>query len=165
MKYILIFFIVTTVSSQLLSQYVQPVVLASGGGQQIVQGKMYVSYTIGEPAINTLTNTLILTQGFHQPYSLLPSAVQQEGIPGVQIRLLHNPVTEELSVELTTEHAKALAYSICDVAGRVLIAENKDIMEGVFHVPIGHLFSGMYFFVCTESSSGHMITLPFIKFN
>lgn len=106
-------------------------VMASGGGHASATG-VILSYTIGEPAILTLTNaSAILTQGFQQP------AFITVGLPDPytdlqSLNIFPNPVTDQLNISIQSSKSFEALISLFDLTGRLVMPEQLfPVMENI----------------------------------
>ena len=85
-------------------------------------GNITLEWTLGEPAIETVSTTLgLLTQGFHQPL-LEVQRVNNTNSNLVKniFRVFPNPVTSVLNIQLDNAVKERLLVSLVDINGRVL---------------------------------------------
>lgn len=106
-------------------------VTASGGGHAI-SGGIILSYTIGEPAVTTLSGTTsILTQGFQQPDLLLVN-VEEFPVSGFVLNCFPNPVISDLNIYLTPGSYEKITILVVDASGRKVIPPLEKILaQGV----------------------------------
>ncbi len=91
----------------------QQVISAAGGSGS--GSNVQLSWTVGEPVIETFTgSSAILTQGFHQS-KLLVTALDPMLFPGLTLTVFPNPVSSSLQLEVTGEVMSDLSsgFSIC----------------------------------------------------
>jgi len=97
-------------SAQNLSQTV-----VSTSGDHFQNGAASISWTIGEPVVNSLQNGSVqLTQGFHQPYLTVSSVNESENAG--QVRVYPNPVNSIISIEFS--ESGDYSADLFDVLGR-----------------------------------------------
>lgn len=108
----------------LCAQTVERDVLSNGGGSFSGSG-FQVDYTVGELAVNTLTNlTYTLTQGFQQPlYDTLTSIFQLEDTE-YTIFCYPNPVNDIFTLELFGGKLTDARLELMDLNGRILLEDN-----------------------------------------
>lgn len=83
------------VTGGLMAQSLSPRVLATGG-QSVTQGSIQLSYTVGEVATTALSaDTLLLTQGFHQPETGTPVSLDNPA-PTTTLAIYPNPCSDWL---------------------------------------------------------------------
>ena len=138
--FLIALFAYSFVWAQSLSQTVN-----ATAGDFYQNGTASLSWTIGEPIVNTLENgSLRLTQGFHQPY-LTVSSVNEIGHIG--IRLYPNPSNSILNIDIA--ETGSFNADLYDVLGRKLqtfiITGNHyeldliDLADANYYVRIYHL--------------------------
>lgn len=103
-------------NAQSLSQTV-----LSTAGDHFQNGSAALSWTIGEPVINSLENGSVkLTQGFHQPYLTVSSVNETEN--DNLVRVYPNPTNAVLNIDFTA--SGAYSAELFDLLGRKLKAFN-----------------------------------------
>jgi len=116
MKRILFVFILHLMITQIRAQQVISAAgaTASGTGVQL-------SWTIGEPVIETFTGaTAILTQGFHQS-RLFATAIDPIENPGLKLTVYPNPVSGILKLEITDHRLEGIRYSLFTMDGKSIL--------------------------------------------
>lgn len=109
-------------------------VLASGGGSG-AQGNYDVSWTIGEPVIQTIRNqSIIATQGFHQTNIFNSVSTWDPVLSALNISIFPNPATEQFHLKLEGYQGQNLELYVFDafgkrVSGPVLIHEADTELE------------------------------------
>jgi len=126
---------------------VMQVVASSGGYAETTNLK--VSWTLGEPVIQTVANTgntLILTQGFQQG-NLFNVDVPNTDLPTLKFKMYPNPTNVKVWFELNSNDAKGdFIVDVYDVAGRKILHENLGEFDnqGVKSMDVSSLKSGIY---------------------
>lgn len=149
---------------QAFSQQLHPDVLASAGTQQFsTNNQAYLSFTVGEVAIETLTLPGIsYGQGFHQGIKTIVST-NDPAFDSWNLLVYPNPAGNFLYVHFESpESGRTLHAGIWNVLGQQLIQDLRlqDREESV--IALGNLPAGAYFLKLTEST-GRGATIPFIK--
>ena len=136
------------------AQTIQPSVVNASGGM-LQNTTVYVEWSLGEPAITTISNTEhIVTQGFLQP-ELNISGV--EGLlPGEEISLYPNPVSDHLFFKTSSIRIASLA--ITDLLGRVVLE-----YPFVEDLDVELLPSGVYFLSLLDGQRRLLTTFKIIK--
>ncbi len=120
-NFILILFAAFSVEA--FSQQTTPQVIATGGNTS-QQSNAQISYTIGEPVIQTATDgTTILTQGYQQPHyniTLLPQ--YQNTLPNITI--FPNPTSDQLQISFDSEKELKANILLLDAAGKQIQKNN-----------------------------------------
>ena len=105
------------------AQSISPEVIASSG-EHFEAGNAQLSWTIGEPMIETYTaGSNMLTQGFHQT-ELMITSIEEENTPNLQVDVYPNPVRENVNIDLKGNEEE-LQMDLYDMKGKQLI--NKQI--------------------------------------
>ena len=104
-----------------ISLHAQQVVSTSG--DQAENSTAQISWTIGEPIIETCNGGgYELTQGFHQSY-LTVSAVDEIQMADFEISAFPNPTTETLEIVVKRASNDDLKYQLYDLNGNLLLEE------------------------------------------
>jgi hypothetical protein len=113
----------------------QEVISTAGNAHSNNNGS--ISYTIGEPVIETFTGeTNILTQGFLQS-NVVVTAIDE--LPGLdfEISAFPNPATEIVKLRIVKESVTGMHYMLYDMNG-ILLMKNR-LKGTVTEVPLGDL--------------------------
>lgn len=90
--------------------------IVTAAGNYVKTSTGSVSWTLGEPAIETYrTSSVILTQGFQQPRASFVTAVFETPFG---LSAYPNPTDD--AVWLTTDDITGMTYQVLDLTGRVL---------------------------------------------
>ena len=92
-----------------------------------------LSWTVGEPVIETITDgTNTLTQGFQQS-KLAVTAINDLKFPGIELSVYPNPTNSFLSIEVKTDKQRDLLLSLFDINGKLILqkkmAGNKQTIK------------------------------------
>lgn len=107
----------------------QQVISNMGATLQSTSGS--ISFTLGEPIIETLSATSgIVTQGFHQT-KLTVTAIEDNYGNSMSVKVYPNPTAEILNVSLAFDDMSQIRLVLYDISGRILSAINadKELME------------------------------------
>jgi len=109
----------------------QEVVTTAGGYGETTSGSL--SWTIGEPVIETITDGInTLTQGFQQS-KLTVTAINDLKFPGIELSVYPNPTNSFLFIEVKTDKQRDLQLSLFDLNGRLILqkkmTENKQTIK------------------------------------
>ena len=120
-------------------------VIGSAGMHSVSSTGTMLSWTIGEPIVETQGGaTYILTQGFHQPWSANSStslpAIQN---PIIDINVYPNPVRDILSVSLSNNQER-LYFDLYDISGRLIRHEETSPDQTLITFSIRWLSAGSY---------------------
>ena len=97
----------------------QEVVTTAGSHGETTSGSL--SWTVGEPVIETITDgTNTLTQGFQQS-KLTVTAISDLKVPGIELSVYPNPTNSFLSIEVKTDKQRDLLLSLFDLNGRLIL--------------------------------------------
>lgn len=99
MKQFLLFLFVLCLLPETFSQTLSPEVI-SAAGNSFVNGQGELSWTVGEPATATFTNSGILTQGFHQDN--LTITAMDETFSANRIIIFPNPTADIIHIQFAT---------------------------------------------------------------
>ena len=97
----------------------QEVVTTAGSYGETTSGSL--SWTIGEPVIETITDgTNTLTQGFQQS-KLTVTAINDLKVPGIELSVYPNPTNSFLSIEVKADKQRDLLLSLFDINGKLIL--------------------------------------------
>jgi hypothetical protein len=144
------------------SQGISPNVINSSGGSSR-SGYYYFEWNIGELALtgqmNSPGNSIIVTNGFIQPYTLNLSTPKPAGYFGYdEIRIFPNPASIYLEINFFTKQKGRISLSIYDMSGKnvysgSLISHGVDLVE---RVPVNHLANSVYMlYINLEADNGY----------
>ncbi len=138
MKNLLLFtFLLFFVNAQSEAQEV-----ISSSGDYYDNGSISVSWTLGEPVTETISDgTNILTQGFQQS-KLSATEIFNISSDNINITLFPNPTQDYIN--LKTSDFKDLTYNISDINGR-LLNEGKVVSQNT-EISVNKLPAAVYFF-------------------
>jgi hypothetical protein len=130
----------------------------STSGDHFQNGSAALSWTIGEPVINSLENGSVrLTQGFHQPYLTVSSVIeaQNENL----VRVYPNPTIAMLSIDFaTTGEYRAELF---DVLGRKLNTFN--IIGNHYELDLNDFPAANYLLKCYDTENKSISTFKIQK--
>ncbi len=123
----------------------QEVVSTAGSYGETNSGSL--SWTIGEPVIETITDgTNTLTQGFQQS-RLIVTATNDLKIPGIELSVYPNPTNSFLSIEVKTDKQRDFLLSLFDLNGRLILQKkmegNKQIIKMQNYKPATYILKVM----------------------
>lgn len=121
--------------------------LIASAGQTASGSSVQLSYSLGEVATASLAGSVILTQGFQQPYV---TTTRLREAPPLALAVFPNPVTDRLYLTLPPGgHYEVRLY---DVRGRLL--RDLDWPGLVPALDVGDLATGLYTLVVRERRAG-----------
>jgi hypothetical protein len=133
------------------------VVISTAGETQKISG-FEISWTIGEPLIETISaENTILTQGFHQS-KLTVTAIEE--ITNINLKVYPNPTSEFITIQFNTLE-KNPDYSLLDFSGKLL--EHKTISASTTNVNLKNLASGTYLLKIDDKNARQLQTFKIIK--
>lgn len=128
----------------------------SGGNAEVV-----VDWTLGEPVIETLSNTSgVLTQGLHQT-RLIITAINDLTILGVEISAFPNPTSGLLNIKIEQAGNHAYSYRIETPEGRY-VAQNP-VFPGNGQIHLGTLATGVYILSIVPDNRKWVKTFKIVK--
>ena len=134
-------------------------VISSSGATQSVLG-YEVSWTIGEPITETVTNgTTILTQGFQQS-KLTVTAVSELLNSEIKLKVFPNPTNDFVLIQFnkTIENSD---YTLFNLTGKIL--KSKQINSTETRLDLSNYASGQYILKLTKNSTQPLQTFKIIK--
>ncbi len=120
----------------------QSVTAASGGQFENSQGQ--VSFTLGEPVIETIgdaSNTL--TQGFHQ--SKLTVVGIYENLKEISVKIFPNPTSETANVQFEGLDAQDYELQLFDVNGSLVQIPTSQTASNLVQLKLNSMAAGTYF--------------------
>jgi hypothetical protein len=126
-KLLLVTFIV--IGPQLYAQEV-----ISSAGDHSSGNTIQVSWTIGEPVIETgMNGQYILTQGMHQGNLIVTKLNEIEGLD-IEISAYPNPVSKYLNLDIDAPILNGFTYALYDVNGQLL--KRQEVSEPITVIPM-----------------------------
>lgn len=111
-------------------------------GAELQSGNLSIAFTIGEPVIATQTgDSVVITQGFHQPSTDLTTTVVAAPDPSIQVSAFPNPAREQVTLVAHGVEG-VLEYRLHDALGRLV--ETHAQVPVTHLLEVGHLSSGLY---------------------
>ncbi len=91
----------------------------SAGGQTNTAGNIELSWTLGEPVIETVSEgTTVLTQGFHQS-KLTVTAIDALSLTEMELKVYPNPTSDFVVVHINNAEVTA-RFALFDFSGKML---------------------------------------------
>lgn len=149
--------------TQAQTMILAPTLLASAGGYG-ESDNLYISWTLGELAVSTLSGgNYMLTQGFQQSFGLDVSA--REKMSDLSIRAYPNPVNNELMVRFDVEDSNDYLLEIEDVTGRIMYQQShKGVVPGdILKINTSLYSQGVYFLRILKSDLSQMQVISIRK--
>jgi hypothetical protein len=123
----------------------QEVVTTAGSYGETTSGSL--SWTVGEPVIETITDgNNTLTQGFQQS-KLTVTAINNLKISGIELSVYPNPTNSILSIEVKTDKQRDLLLSLFDLNGKLILQKkmtgNKQTIQMQNYKPATYILKIM----------------------
>ncbi|MBK8720898.1 MAG: T9SS type A sorting domain-containing protein [Saprospiraceae bacterium] len=136
-----------------------PIQSLTSGGATLSSGSYSLNVSLGQIAVNTLSTTNVLTQGFQQANHFTITEINIVQLLG--IKLFPNPATNYIVCEMgNQELGKVYSWSITNNLGQML---NKGVVEyDKAQIDISSLPSGNYYFYI-QSSKNEYGSIKFVK--
>jgi hypothetical protein len=143
----------------LLSHSVCAQEVISSSGSSFENSTNQLSWTLGEPIIETFsTGQLVITQGFQQS-KLSVTAIDQISENLYGLKVYPNPVSNELTIEVL--EVNKFNLSLFDFNGKLLI--QKELKKSVETVDMLNYIPGSYFLTVCSGKGQHLQTFKVIK--
>ena len=145
------------------AQSLTPEVIATAG-DHFTSGNAQLSWTLGEPVIETYASGAAqLTQGFH-PTNLTIVAVDAPSA-AFQVRVYPNPTSGWVSIEAQSD-APSFGVALSGAQGRVLLSRTAAAPQGLPHTLDLSGYSPGLYLLHLRSQDGHNIqTFQIVKHN
>lgn len=155
MKQIILLITILLISVTLTAQEV----VSSGGETQSASG-YEISWTIGEPVIETFTGgSNILTQGFHQS-KLTVTPITEFLNSKIELKVFPNPTSDFILIQFN-ELIENSGYTLFELTGKIL--ESKLITSTETKLDLKNYASGQYILKLTKNSTQPLQTFKIIK--
>ena len=155
MKNIILLTIILLIGTVLTAQEV----ISSGGETQSASG-YEISWTIGEPVIETFTgSTNILTQGFHQS-KLTVTPITEFLNSRIELKVFPNPTSDFVLIQFN-ELVENSGYTLFNLTGKVL--ESELLTSTSTKLDLKNYASGQYILKLTKNSTQPLQTFKIIK--
>lgn len=151
-------------SFEAFAQQTTPQVIATGGNIS-QQSNAQISYTIGEPVIQTATDgTTILTQGYQQPHyniTLLPP--YQNTLPNITV--FPNPTKDHLQLTFDIAKETKVIISLFDAVGKQIQKQSYQALpKNTLNLPMQQVASGKYMLTIELPELSSQKTFEIIKY-
>jgi len=145
------------------AQSISPEVMGSAGDQSTV-GSTSVSWTIGEPLVETVAGGgNQVSQGFHQPSYLLV-ALDNPFAQHLEVDVFPNPTQERVFFEFVREDNSPLAVRLINLDGQLLEEQTSLELQDRMEFNLSQVPSGQYF-IQVRTSSGDFKAYKVQKIN
>jgi hypothetical protein len=141
-----------------VSQTVSPQVVATSGGYATVTN-LSVSYTVGEPAVTTVSGgNNILTQGFQQPTDIINGLLDEEIENGGALSLYPVPANSQLWFGYQFNQQGRIEVMLYNTLGQPLnysLTENYESGKVIRELDCTTFTAGIYFLTATCITSNN----------
>ena len=134
------------------TQSISPSVISSTGGA-ISDSATILNWTLGETVIqNIQSGNNYLSQGFHQPYYTVITAVENT-TAFFDVKVFPNPSTDILNIIINSDTELPYECFLTDINGKVLFQkkENTGAKQHSFTYDISNLATALYFLKITNT--------------
>lgn len=143
------------------TQNLSPNIIASAGGSVLGTG-MEIQWSLGQTGTQTIIGpNIILTEGFHQPFSTLTVVNGQAEIKSLSI--FPNPTIGVLTVSVSDKNVKILSCYIVNSIGEVVIICPTIKGTQTFNINVSHLDCGAYFLLVKDEKFKFSKSFSFLK--
>jgi hypothetical protein len=143
MKKLLLIFVFSIAAAALSSQSLIPTVVGSAGSSG-TSASGNIDWTIGELMTETFSGGNFLTQGFHQPWTSITTAIPE--VSTGEFIVYPNPTTDELNVSVTAGNGNYF-FDLFDIQGRKVLSGRQEISgPGKITLSLERLSPGIYHF-------------------
>jgi hypothetical protein len=155
-----VYFIILLIPALFVST-LQAQQVVSSAGAQFENASAQLSWTLGEPVIETYTNaSTILTQGFQQT-KFVVTAIDLPAIADLQISVYPNPVIYNLKLEISGNKSNVFQYRLSTIDGKIL--EQKELESQSIMINMADYPHGIYLLVVYRNKSTQVQSFKIIK--
>jgi len=138
----------------------------SSAGDVSKGGGIILEWTVGEPAIETVsTSSALYTQGFHQPVLHVQKLTTGKEVASLQNKILvhPNPATSVINVQLDKPFGSELILSLIDAEGKQVSNNRLPAHSSLLKLNICRLSSGVYILRITDAKGSAQNDYKIIK--
>ena len=149
-KQLIFLFFISTLP--LFGQIIGRKVFASGGGTEPFGSNLYISYSIGEPVVGTVTgNGLILNQGFEQSDLTIVATVDIK--ESLSATVFPNPAKNELVILVENNQESALNVKLYNLLGQLVLSQKIEVIRGQpIQLNVSDVGNGLYLLRLSQMS-------------
>lgn len=139
-------------------------VIGSAGNYVVTPNQRW-SFTVGEVAIQTLTDTMLqvtVTQGFHQPELCTVVSTGSPEIDRLQIQVYPNPASTYWQIDCTQPDNAGLHLTVLNTLGQTRATE-RIAKDGTTRIDCSGWQPGIYLLLVTDPVSKATGTLRLLK--
>jgi hypothetical protein len=134
----------------------------ASAGQQLTGSNGQVSYTVGEPAVTTLSSASnAVTQGFQQS-NMFATGINQRAPAQYTVTVYPNPVNDQLTIFIQGLDQRA-SFRLYDDMGKILYETST--MEEKTQMDFSRFASGQYLLELTDQNGKIFNTQKITKTN
>lgn len=124
------------------AQSITPEVIASAG-DHYEAGGVQLSWTIGEPVIETVqAGGNIITQGFHQT-NLTVTSIDEDNLSNIDVSIYPNPTSDRVIISIP-ENVNDFTLELYDVNGQLVMTKKMYRSENQTQLDVSQLASSYY---------------------
>lgn len=124
------------------AQSITPEVIAAAGGHYTA-GNAQLSWTIGEPVIETVqAGGNIITQGFHQTM-LTVTSIDEENLGNIDVSIYPNPTSDRVIISIP-ENANDFTLELYDVNGQLVMSKQMTRNQNQTQLDVSQLATSYY---------------------
>ncbi|MGI9158363.1 MAG: T9SS type A sorting domain-containing protein [Saprospiraceae bacterium] len=134
-------------------------------GNAVVTASQRWAFTVGEVAIQTLTDTMLMvsvTQGFHQPELCTVVSTNSPEIDRLQIQVYPNPASAYWQIDCAQPDNAGLQYTVLNALGQTLATQRIE-KAGATRIDCAGWQPGIYLLLVTDAASKATGTLRLLK--
>lgn len=123
------------------AQSISPEVIASSG-DHYVAGNAQLSWTLGEPVIETVSaGSNIITQGFHQTNLTVTSI--DETVNNLDVSIYPNPTSDRVIISIP-DNVNDFSLELYDVKGQLVMTKKMNRNENQTQMDVSQLANSYY---------------------
>jgi hypothetical protein len=160
MKKLIIFFLVVLLPLLSSKSWAQEVISSAGANHS--SANLQVSWTIGEPIVETFsTDGIILTQGFHQS-KLVVTAIDPIPLAGFDIEVYPNPTSGVVNINMNKGNISKLRFSLYTSQGEQI--RQQEFSSQNEQINMQTLAPGYYMLKIVNDKGSPVQTFKIVKY-
>lgn len=133
----------------------------SSAGKYFKQKNAEISWTIGEPVIETLSNkSVILTQGYQQGY-ISSNYTKDLIIEGLRLDIFPNPTAETLNLHVKNRDLNKLKFFLHNLEGKII--SHGSIESSLTKIDLYRYSNGVYLLRVVQESGEAVQSFRVVK--
>lgn len=160
-----VFMLVLTTRTAFAQDYILCNQVIGAAGNAVITPTQRWAFTVGEVAIQTLTDTMLqvtVTQGFHQPELCTVVSTDSPEIDRLQIQVYPNPASTYWQIDYTQLDNSGLQYAVLNTLGQTLVARRLT-KDGTTRIDCAGWQPGIYLLLVTDPVSKAAGTIRLLK--